>query len=112
MKMRSTYRGTAVGISLLGRLWLGLLLGLGLSGSLAADALDQDEVLELIKQGELLPLETLLQRHRERLQGRLIDLELEHEEGRWIYELELIDAQGVVREYKIDARSAEWLGQE
>tara|TARA_R110002167_G_scaffold45323_6_gene136136 strand:+ start:6135 stop:6467 length:333 start_codon:yes stop_codon:yes gene_type:complete len=92
------------------RLVLSLVIGLGLTGSTQADALDQDEVLTLIKQGDVLPLETLLQRHRERLQGRLIDLELEHEQGRWLYELELIDSQGIVREYKVDAKSGEWLG--
>ncbi len=110
MKIRSIYRVTAVGISLLSGLLL--MLGLALPGLVAADSVDQDQILKLIKQGELQPLETLLQRHRHRLQGRLIDLELEHHKGRWIYELELLDDQGVVREYLIDAKSGEWLGQE
>tara|TARA_R110002094_G_scaffold171327_2_gene153371 strand:- start:1763 stop:2053 length:291 start_codon:yes stop_codon:yes gene_type:complete len=92
------------------RLVLSLVLSLGLTGPTQADSLDQEEVLALIKQGKVLPLEALLQRHQARLQGRLIDLELEHEQGRWIYELELIDSQGIVREYKVDAKSGEWLG--
>ncbi|MEH6473000.1 MAG: PepSY domain-containing protein [Halopseudomonas sp.] len=83
-----------------------------MTASTAADSLDQDDVLALIERGEIVPLQTLLQRHRDRLQGRLIDLELEHEHGRLVYELELIDAEGVVREYLIDAKSGEWLGQE
>ncbi len=77
-----------------------------------ASPLDQDDVLPLVQQGQILPLDTLLSRHRARLQGRLIDLELEREHGRWVYELELIDPQGVVREFLIDAKSGEWLGEE
>lgn len=134
MKMKSIYPVTAAGINRLRRLLLipGLVLGgvlqkprglirvlalvlplvLALPGLVAADSVDQDQILKLIKRGELQPLEILLQRHRHRLQGRLIDLELEHHKGRWIYELELLDDQGVVREYLIDAKNGEWLGQE
>ncbi|MEH6625706.1 MAG: PepSY domain-containing protein [Motiliproteus sp.] len=79
---------------------------------LLADSLNQDDVLPLLKQGALIPLETLLERHRDKLKGRLIDLELEHERGRLVYELELIDDQGVVREYLIDASNGEWLGED
>jgi uncharacterized membrane protein YkoI len=112
MKIRSTYRGTAAGISLLALMLTTLWLGSGYSGFAAADSLDQDQVLKLLNQGEILPLEEILQRHRDQLQGRLIDLELEHHKGRWVYELELLDAKGVVREYLIDAKSGKWLGQE
>ncbi|WP_243633796.1 PepSY domain-containing protein [Motiliproteus coralliicola] len=83
-----------------------------LSSTLNASPLDQDDVVPLVEQGQVLPLEQILQRHQSRLKGRLIDLELEHEHGRLVYELEIIDDQGVVREYLIDAKTNEWLGEE
>ena len=104
MKMASKFRALAVGtISLLATLWLAPAL---------ADRLSQDEVLTLIQRGEIKPLSELLAQHQQRLPGRLIDLELEVEHDRMVYELELIDAQGEVRKYLIDARNGEWLGEE
>ncbi len=77
-----------------------------------ASPLDHDDVVPLVQQGQIIPLVELLQRHQEKLDGRLIDLELEHEHGRLIYELQLIDSQGIVREFLIDAKTGEWLGEE
>ena len=39
-----------------------------------------------------------------------LDIELEREDGRWVYELELLDDAGVVREYLFDARTGLSLG--
>ncbi len=102
MRTGLLYRATAAGMTSL-LVWL---------GAAVAGPLDQDEVVPLVREGRIIPLEELLTRHRERLQGRLIDLELEHERGRLVYELELIDNQGVVREFLIDARTGQWLGEE
>ncbi|HEY5717616.1 MAG TPA: PepSY domain-containing protein [Motiliproteus sp.] len=77
-----------------------------------ADRLSQDQVVELVNQGRIKPLAELLEQHRERLLGRLIDLELEYEHGRLVYELELIDKSGVVRDVLLDAQSGEWLGED
>ncbi|MCW8884366.1 MAG: PepSY domain-containing protein [Motiliproteus sp.] len=83
-----------------------------LSSTANASPLDQDDVVPMVEQGKVLPLEQILQTHRSRLKGRLIDLELEHEHGRLVYELEVIDDRGVVREFLIDAKTNEWLGEE
>ena len=45
-------------------------------------------------------------------QGRLLDLEVEREHGRIVYELEVVDEQGQVHEIYLDAQTGEWLGQE
>ncbi|RDE19385.1 peptidase M4 [Motiliproteus coralliicola] len=105
MRTRFVFLAMAAGmISLVSMGWL--------SSTLNASPLDQDDVVPLVEQGQVLPLEQILQRHQSRLKGRLIDLELEHEHGRLVYELEIIDDQGVVREYLIDAKTNEWLGEE
>ncbi len=105
MKIRSVFLALAVGMtSPLATVWW--------LSSASASPLDQDDVVPLVEQGKVLPLEQILKTHQPQLQGRLIDLELEYEHGRWVYELEIIDSNGVVREYLIDANTNEWLGDE
>lgn len=106
MRMPWLYRAMAAGTTSL------VVIAISLSVNAVASPLDQDDVVPLVEQGEVLPLAELLKRHQSKLAGRLIDLELEHEHGRLVYELEVIDQQGIVREYLIDAKSGEWLGEE
>nr|WP_314565234.1 PepSY domain-containing protein [uncultured Pseudomonas sp.] len=72
--------------------------------SLAARDLDQDEALVLRQNGVILPLEQLLEQAMARHPGsRLLEAELEKKHGKYAYEVELVTAEGVVREIKLDA---------
>ena len=64
---------------------------------------------DLVESGEILPLEKLLQTAFEGQQWRLLEAELEREHGRYIYELEILDNKGKVREHKYDAKTGELL---
>jgi uncharacterized membrane protein YkoI len=69
---------------------------------------DQDHARRLKEAGDILPLETLIERvRRERHPGRLIEAELEERAGRYLYELEFVDEKGVVWEFFYDARTGE-----
>jgi uncharacterized membrane protein YkoI len=69
---------------------------------------DPDHVRYLKEAGDILPLDTLIQRvSREQHPGRLIEAELEKRDGRYLYELEFVDEQGVVSEFFYDARTGE-----
>ncbi|WP_051231749.1 PepSY domain-containing protein [Stutzerimonas azotifigens] len=75
--------------------------------------LRQDEVLELRRQGAVVPLESLLQQALQRHPGaQLLEVELEEDDGVLIYEIELIGADGVVRELEFDARDGRLLKDE
>ncbi|SEM69191.1 Peptidase propeptide and YPEB domain-containing protein [Pseudomonas sp. ok272] len=79
------------------------------SVGLARD-LDQDEALRLRQQGIILPLEQLLQQALDRYPGaRLLEAELEEKRGVYIYEVELLTPQGVVRELDLDATTGRLL---
>ena len=66
--------------------------------------LDQDEALHLRQQGVILPLEQLLQRALDLHPGaKLLEAELEEKHGVYIYEVELLDTDGVVRELDLEA---------
>ena len=85
----------------------GALAGLLVLGSLApmtqARDLNQDEALRLRKEGVIRPLETLLQQVNERYpQARLLEAELEEEDGQYRYEIEILVGGGV-RELEIGA---------
>lgn len=76
----------------------------------ASDKLSANEVLELMQQGKIKPLLTLISQHN--FEGTLLDAELEREHGRLIYELEYLNDKGEVWEYELDAATGEILEQE
>ena len=77
------------------------------SQAMARD-LGQDEALRLRQKGIMLPFEQLVDRALKRYPGsRLLEVELEKKHGRYVYEIELLTTQGVVRELKFDARKGE-----
>ena len=91
-----------------------LVLALSACCSLAmARDLDQDEALELRREGVILPLEKLLEAALARHPGsRLLEAELEKEHGRYEYEVEMLTPEGVVREIKLDASTGALLKDE
>jgi len=65
---------------------------------------DQDRALRLRREGAILPLETLVGKIMERYPAaRLLEVELDEEHGRYVYEVEVLTVQGVVRELELDA---------
>lgn len=85
------------------------LIATGFGAGIANADDDSREVRRLVQEGKVMSLEALLGMHRNRLQGRILDLEMEEEHGRVIYEIKTLDTEGVVREVEIDAQTGEWL---
>jgi uncharacterized membrane protein YkoI len=68
--------------------------------------LGQDEALRLREQGKIIALEELMVHIKKTYpDARLLEVELEHEDGIYMYEVELLTQDGVVRELEIDARN-------
>jgi uncharacterized membrane protein YkoI len=79
----------------------------------AARDIKHDEALQLRQQGEIMPLEQLLTIITTRYpKARLLDVELEEDDGLYIYEVELITREGRVRELELDAREGRILQDE
>ena len=73
-------------------------------------AVDEHDAVRAIKQrGDILSLDRILQEAREQHAGHVLESELKHKDGRYVYEVELVDDQGWVREMKFDARTGEVL---
>ncbi|MEQ8967793.1 MAG: PepSY domain-containing protein [Azospirillaceae bacterium] len=73
---------------------------------------DERRARDALERGEILSLERILERADALLAGRMIDAELEREDGRWVYEITLLAADGHVVEALFDAHDAALLGLE
>lgn len=80
---------------------LAVALFVGLSGH--AYAGDHDRAREALERGEILPLREILDRAQAHHPGEIIEVELERDDGRWIYELKLLGEQGLLLEMELDA---------
>ena len=87
-------------------LWFVLLL----AGSVyASDHDDQAEMRRLRASGVIVPLEQLVSDARQRHPGRMLEAELKKRDDRYIYEVEMLDEAGLVRELIYDAASGRLL---
>jgi uncharacterized membrane protein YkoI len=71
-----------------------------------------NEARRLTESGAILPLEDIMQSIQQEQPGRILEVELERDDGLYLYEVEILDAQGVVWEFKLDAKSGEILKRE
>ena len=89
------------------------LLLLAFCSVVLARDLDQDEALRLRQQGVILPLEQLLKQALDRHPGsKLLEAELEEKHDVYIYEVELLTTEGIVRELDVNASTGELLKDE
>lgn len=77
-----------------------------------AEKVGHDRARQLVESGEILPLESILERGRAIQPGRVLEVELERKNRLWRYELEILDAEGRVWELLLDAGSGEFLSRE
>lgn len=78
-----------------------------LQATLADD--DYIEARRLQDSGEILPLQTILKNIRQSFPGKIIEIDLEKEDGFIAYEVEILGKDGVVREIYINAKTGKLL---
>jgi len=76
--------------------------------SLAALASDDDARM-LREAGDIKPLVEIINENPELRDARILEADLEHERGRYVYEIEYLDDSGAHRESYIDAETGEVL---
>lgn len=70
---------------------------------------DYDRARRALSRGEILPMAQLLERLHARIPGEVVEVELEREDGVWVYEFKVIDRQGRLLEVYVAAESGEIL---
>ena len=93
---------------------LGLLLAI-LTGHIPPASADDDDddwrrLHEDVEAGRIQPLSQILDNLARDWVGQVIDVDLEDDDGRRLYEIELLGPQGQVVEVEVDAVSGELLG--
>ena len=84
-----------------------VLIGLGQPAAWARP--DHDQARAAVQAGEVMPLRSLLDRLEKSHPGQVLEVELERDDGRWIYEIKLLQAGGRLLKLKLDARSGDLL---
>ena len=86
------------------------LLALALASPLALADSDQDRARAAVQAGKVLPLKAVLERLEREQPGQVLAIELEQDDdGRWIYEIKLLQPGGRLVRLELDAASAELL---
>jgi uncharacterized membrane protein YkoI len=68
---------------------------------------DQETARKALENKEILPLSTVLAGIEEKFTGDVVEIELERKRGIWVYEIEIIDTDGRVRDIDVDGRTGE-----
>lgn len=87
---------------------LALLGGLGMPCAWPRDG-DHERALQAVQGGQVLPLRSVLERLEREHPGQVLEVELEDEDGRWVYEIKLLQSGGQRIKLELDAKTGEVL---
>lgn len=68
---------------------------------------DADRARLLKQRGDILPLEQIIDAAMAVKSGQILETELDQDDGRYVYELEILDERGHVWELELDAKTGE-----
>lgn len=83
---------------------LALITGPGMPSVARADGSDHERARRAVEAGEVLPLREVLARVEVGHPGQVMELELERDDGMWLYEIKILQAGGVLIKLEVDAR--------
>lgn len=87
-----------------------LLSSLAISSGLVADDRDHDRALKAMEAGEILPLRTIIEKLDRDYPGQILEVELDREDGQWIYEIKLLRDNGALIKLELDAGDGTLIG--
>ena len=70
---------------------------------------DHEMARQALQQGQVLPLRTVIDQVEKQYQGQVLKVEFEHEDGRYLYEIRLLQADGRMVKMEVDARDGRLL---
>ena len=81
-----------------------MLMAACVSGAGARERGDHDRARLAVEAGQIVPLKTVLARVEREFPGQILEVELERHSPHWVYEIKVLQAGGVLRKLKFDAR--------
>lgn len=82
---------------------------LSAANAFADDDVRVDEAQRLIEAGSIQPFESLNEKALKARSGEITGTELEREQGRYVYNVDILDAQGAEWDLELDASNGEVL---
>jgi uncharacterized membrane protein YkoI len=73
---------------------------------------DHERARRAVERGEAMPLSQVLDSVSAKVGGEVVGVEIDHEDGRYVYEFKVITPDGRLREVLVDALTAEILRHE
>ena len=67
---------------------------------------DHEQAQQALESGQILPLRTVLEKLEREHPGKVLEVELERDDGIWIYEIKLLQTDGQLVKLKLDANTA------
>ncbi|MEO5377658.1 MAG: PepSY domain-containing protein [Magnetococcus sp. DMHC-6] len=92
-------------------LFLILLQLLWMTGVLAEDKEDHERARHLHQHGKILSLEQILKQVLTKKPGEILEVELERKEDHFIYEVEILGKDGIIRKLYFDAAKGTFLSE-
>jgi len=87
-----------------------VLSSLTVSSCLLAGDRDHDRAREAMEAGKILPLRTIIGKLDRDYPGQILEVELEHEDGQWVYEIKLLRDSGALIKLELDAGDGTLIG--
>ncbi|ODS03254.1 hypothetical protein AUC71_10600 [Methyloceanibacter marginalis] len=72
---------------------------------MAGDDIGHQEARRLVQEGRILPLAAILDGVGQKVPGEVLEVELEFDDGTYVYELKILGRNGRVQEVEVDAPS-------
>jgi uncharacterized membrane protein YkoI len=76
------------------------------------DNIDQETARRLVQERRILPLAEIVDAVRKRLPGEVLGVELEVENGAYVYEFKVLKPDGSVQEVEVEAATGKVIGVE
>lgn len=70
-----------------------------------ADSSDHDRARAALAAGEIMPLRQILEQVEKNYPGQVVEVELEQDDQRWVYEIKLLRTGGAMTKLKLDAKN-------
>lgn len=83
-----------------------LAIAIALPTTTAFASSDHDQARAALVAGEIQPLPRILERVATQHPGDVLEVELDREQGRWIYEFKILQSDGRILKLDVDAKDA------
>lgn len=78
-------------------------LGAAFATGALGDDIGHEQARKLLEDGKILPLGSIVEMLREKAPGKLLETELEYDDGRLVYDFTILRPAGQVQEVEVDA---------